>query len=259
MTHRIQGFGWKKDKPDPRDHVFGITHAPSKIPARFSLRDRMPPVYDQDQLGSCTGNGVAAIMQYAEIQGYDSAGGLIPSRLFIYFHERELEGTINEDAGAEIRDGLKVVAHRGVPPETMWPYDIDRFTERPPELAEQEAHKHEAIRYASIIPGAGAPMRAAMAAGYPVVFGFSVPESWDGLSQADPVLAMPRPDEQFIGGHCVVATGWDFTRHEFPVDVVECRNSYGPSWGEAGYFYMDRNYFNNRNLTSDFWVVRKAS
>ncbi|MES2392523.1 MAG: xanthine dehydrogenase family protein subunit M, partial [Acidobacteriota bacterium] len=33
-----------------------------------------------------------------------------PSRLFIYYGERQIEGTIESDAGAEIRDGMKVVA-----------------------------------------------------------------------------------------------------------------------------------------------------
>jgi C1A family cysteine protease len=259
MSDRAYGFGWKKDKLDPRDMVFGITHTPSKLPGFVSLRDQMPPVYDQGNLGSCTGNGIAAIMQYAEIQGYDKAGKLVPSRLFIYYHERELEDTIDEDDGAEIRDGLKVVAHRGVPPETYWPYDISKFADKPPERAEHEAGKHEAIQYASVVPGAGAPMRAAMAAGYPVVFGFSVPESFESLSTNDPVLNLPKPNEQFVGGHCVVAVGYDFTRHQFPMNVVECRNSWGDSWGEAGHFYMDAAYFNNRNLTSDFWVVKKAS
>jgi len=252
------GMGYRPDTPDPRDHIFGLTYAPHKLPAAMSLRQMMPPVYDQLPLGACTGNAIAGLMEYTERRGGDTSG--TPSRLFIYYHERLMEGTVNEDAGAEIRDGLKVVVNIGVPPETDWPYDISRFAEAPPTVAEQDAAQHKALEYARITPGRGAPFRSALAAGHPIVFGFNVIQQFEDLSAGQPYLRLPGPvGENYVGWHAVLAVGYDFTLSRFPRPVVEVRNSWGDSWGEAGYFYMDAGYFTDPQLTSDFWTVKKAS
>jgi C1A family cysteine protease len=251
------GFGWKKDPLDPRDVVFGVTHQPHALAASRSLREQMPPVYDQGELGSCTANAIAACMQFADSMQYENVGPL--SRLFIYYHERLMEGTVNDDSGAFIRDGLKVVAKVGVPPETEWPYEPSKFAEPPPPPVEHDAGQHRAIRYARVRPGVGAPLRSAIASGHPVVFGFSVPAAFETLNAEDPVLHLPRQGEAFIGGHAVVATGWDFTRTRFDVNVIEVRNSWSESWGDAGYFYMDAQWFTDQSLTSDFWVIQKVS
>ncbi|MDA7573761.1 hypothetical protein N8751_00605 [bacterium] len=36
------------------------------------------------------------------------------------------------------------------------------------------------------------------------------------------------------------------------------RNSWGVNWGDQGYFYMPYKYMTNKNLCSDFWVVKKV-
>ena len=41
-----------------------------------------------------------------------------PSRLFIYYNERVMEGTVNSDSGAQIRDGIKSVGQARRLPRT---------------------------------------------------------------------------------------------------------------------------------------------
>ena len=57
---RIQRFGWIPDLPDQRDLLFA---APSPIqkdyPPKADLTEKCPAVYDQGELGSCTGNAIA--------------------------------------------------------------------------------------------------------------------------------------------------------------------------------------------------------
>jgi C1A family cysteine protease len=65
-------------------------------------------VYDQGQLGSCTGNGIAGAIEFD--QRKQGTREFTPSRLFIYYNERVIEGTVTQDAGAQIRDGIKAVA-----------------------------------------------------------------------------------------------------------------------------------------------------
>ena len=55
----------------------------------------------------------------------------MPSRLFIYYNERSVEGTVDQDSGAMIRDGVKSVHKLGVCPEYMCPYDVAKFTDAP--------------------------------------------------------------------------------------------------------------------------------
>jgi C1A family cysteine protease len=265
-ARKIKGYGWRPDFPDHRDRIYNLERAVSKaveLPSVFSLRSQMPAVYDQGQLGSCTGNGVAAVLELAESS--QGKGSATPSRLFIYYNERVLEGTVEQDSGAQIRDGIKVVATDGAPPEDpYWPYDIAQFAVKPSQQSYAEAKKYEAIEYLRVLPGdAGSPIRTPINAGHPVVFGFSVPamfesSSWDAATQ---FLPLPAKDEQSIGGHCVVVIGWDFSLQRFPVNVFEIRNSWGAGWGDEGHFWMDARwlYDPTLGLSSDFWVIDRVS
>jgi C1A family cysteine protease len=263
---KIKHFGWQPDLPDHRDRIYNLerkVYRSEELPPKYSLRQEMPPVYNQGQLGSCTGNGVAAVLENAETKQKQTAE--TPSRLFIYYGERVIEGTVEEDSGAQIRDGIKVVASEGAPPEEKyWPYDIEKFKEKPPQEAFEVAKQHEAIEYLKVLPGtAGSPVRSPIQEGLPVVFGFTVPamfesQAWDPATQ---YLPLPATGETPIGGHCVVIVGWDFSLQRFPVNVFEIRNSWGAEWGDEGYFWMDARYVYEptRGLSSDFWVIQKAS
>lgn len=252
----MPAYGWKPQKSDSRDYRLVDPHAPAKLPAKLSLRGSpdMPGVYDQGQLGSCTANAIAGAYEFElKRQGED----FMPSRLWIYYQERSLEGTIDQDAGAEIRDGLKV-AGKGVCPERDWPYDISTFTGPPPSSASVDAIKSHAVSYYSLNPhGPGAPLRACIAAGFPFVFGFQVPAVFETLTGDDPFLAFPGHNDQFVGGHAVVAVGYDFTCQRFPVPVFEVRNSWGADWGDGGYYFCDSRFFNR--LATDLWTIRSTS
>lgn len=213
----------------------------------------MPPVYDQGQLGSCTGNAIAGALEYEEmIQGQ---GQVTPSRLFIYYEERVIEDSVEWDAGAEIRDGIKVVAKKGAPPEHVWPYDIDRFRDKPSVEAYNEALQHEAIEYARLSPNGS--IRATLASGKPVVFGFTVYENFESDEAARTgIIKMPALDEGVLGGHAVLAIGYDNHRK-----LIECRNSWGPEWGDNGYFWLPFGYFTTgqNSLASDIWVIKRTT
>ena len=130
-TRTVQRFGWVPDLPDARDFLYS---APEDVlvalPKKVDLSAKMPPVYDQGQLGSCTANAIGAAFEFEQMKQQQK--DFMPSRLFIYYNERAIEGTIDSDSGAMIRDGIKSVAKIGVCPEDTWPYDIARFTEKPP-------------------------------------------------------------------------------------------------------------------------------
>src|SRR5437763_15243788 len=126
-TRKIKRSGWIPDIPDQRDYLYAAPPAFLRaLPARIDLRKQCPPVYDQGQLGSCTANAIGGAIEFDQIK-QNLSPIFVPSRLFIYYNERSMEGTVNSDSGAQIRDGMKSVGTVGVCPEDMWPYNITKF------------------------------------------------------------------------------------------------------------------------------------
>jgi len=245
-------YGWRPDHPDQRDYLMAVEPVKT-LPPEVSLRDQMPAIYDQGQLGSCTANSIGAILEFNELkQGEKDAA--TPSRLFIYFNERTMEGTVDQDSGAEIRDGIKSVAQLGAPPETDWPYDINEFAAKPPAQAYEDGLKHQAIRYARV-PQTQMGIQTVLASGYPISFGFTVYSSFETNVGKDGIVPMPDPAEKVLGGHAVVAVGYKPIKNQL---YFECRNSWGPTWADHGYFWLPAAYVTSASLASDFWVIQQV-
>src|SRR5476649_1735635 len=135
MAYTTKKYGWIPDLPDQRDIIFSAQRdALAVTPALVDLRSQCPPVYDQGQLGSCTANGIGGAIEFEQMK-QKSATIFAPSRLFIYYNERVIENTVSSDSGAQIRDGIKTVAQQGACAETLWPYVIANFAEKPPAAA----------------------------------------------------------------------------------------------------------------------------
>ena len=94
-------------------------------------------------------------------------------------------------------------------------------------------------------------MKGCLASGYPFVFGFTVYDSFESQQVANTgIVPMPASGESVVGGHAVMAVGYDDSQHRFIV-----RNSWGSSWGMQGYFTIPYAYL-EANLSSDFWTIR---
>ena len=71
-----------------------------KLPPTVDWRNKMPPVYDQGSLGSCTAQAFCGLI------GYDKPR-IIGARLFLYYAERDMGGNVLQDEGAYLSDGIK--------------------------------------------------------------------------------------------------------------------------------------------------------
>jgi C1A family cysteine protease len=249
---RISGYGWIPDLPDARDYLFGVRRPPTAVlPAEVDLRPTCSPVEDQGQLGSCTANALAGALEFLERKDHVPFADL--SRLFIYYNERAIEHTTKTDSGAMIRDGIKALAGEGVCPESTWPYVISRFAVKPSAASYKAAKKHLITSYERILTLD--EMRSCLAAGFPFVFGFTVYETFESPAVAKTgIVPMPGPTERSLGGHAVVAVGYNDAERRFLV-----RNSWGTGWGIGGYFKMPYDYLSNRNLSDDFWTIRRGN
>lgn len=259
MVFKTKGYGYIPDLPDHRDHkLTSIQLPPTRLPESIDLRPHCPPVYDQGQLGSCTGNAIAGAIEFDLIAQNQSV--FTPSRLFIYYNERAIEGTIDSDAGAQIRDGIKSVASQGDCDETIWAYDVSKFMDKPSDVAYAQAVKHEALNYQRIDRTTDAAqslnlLKSVLASYSPFVFGFTVYDSFESQDVANTGVAnMPTDSEQVAGGHAVLCVGYIESDKRFIV-----RNSWGPGWGQNGYFTIPYDYLTNADLSDDFWVIRTIS
>jgi C1A family cysteine protease len=244
-------YGWLPDLPDQRDRIFAAAPATLRaLPPRVDMRAQNPPVYDQGQLGSCTAQAIAAALEFAQAK-QRQADVFTPSRLFIYYNERAILGTIDEDSGAMLRDGIKSVARQGGPHESLWPHLVARFRVKPSAAAYRDGLLHEALLYQRLRQSID-QLKACLADGYPFVFGFSVYESLESSAVAKSGdVRLPGRGDALLGGHAVTVVGYDDPRRRFII-----RNSWGASWGDRGYGTMPYAYLLDSGLSDDFWTIK---
>ncbi len=242
-------YGWIPDLPDQRDFPYAqLARAIPSLPAAIDLRTQCTPVENQGQLGCCTACALVGNLEFIKKMKLKQTINF--SRLFLYYNERVLRHTQNSDSGSSIRDGIKTLVKTGDCLENLWPYDITKFAVKPPLKAYQEAQGMEITKYYRL--SAQNEMKHTLSLGFPFVFGFAVYESFESPSVSSTgMVPMPAPNERVVGGHAVMAVGYDDTKGYFIV-----RNSWGSNWGSKGYFFMPYGYFTNSKLSSDFWTIR---
>jgi len=249
MSDVKRSYGWKPDIPDFRDFRYGGIARAVYLPTKVDLRKTCSPVEDQGQLGSCVGNSVIGCLEFLQKKNLDFVTDL--SRLFAYYNARLLDGTTQIDSGAYIRSGIKGLAKYGVCTEEQWPYIISKFAKKPTAKCYTAAKAKAIISYHRI--ETLNDMLSCLAEGYPFVFGFAVYDYFESATMARTgILKMPTANEQMLGGHAVMAVGYDQTKKRILV-----RNSWGVNWGLKGYFWMPYDYINSRDLADDMWTIRK--
>jgi C1A family cysteine protease len=219
------------------------------LPLSVDLRPGCSPIESQENIGSCTAQALVGALEYNEIR--DKTPFADMSRLFLYYNERVIRNTVKVDSGAMLRDGIKALAKTGCCHEHLWPYIPNKFTTKPPVECYTEASTKLITSYNRI--NSLDEMRLCLAEGSPFVFGFSVYENFESSEVAKTgILGMPSKNESMRGGHACLCVGYnDLTKQ------VIIRNSWGRTWGQAGYFMMPYAYIGDKNLADDMWYIKK--
>jgi C1A family cysteine protease len=245
--------GWKPDKLDFRDKLFrNYRLSTGSLPTKVDLRETYPQlrdlIYDQSNLGACTAFGIGSLVEFLQvkdnIQPYEEL-----SKLFLYYEERFLEGTVRKDNGAMIRSGMKVLNKKGCCNSKLWPYKISRFRIKPPKACYLDAETHQSIEYFRILTLTD--MLQSLSDGFPFTGGISVFQGFEDAGN-DGIIPYPKKNEKPLGGHCVSFFGYDKEKEPFLG-----KNSWGKDWGENGWFYIPFKYLTNSKLASDLWTLRK--
>jgi len=286
MENRRHGMGWLPDYPDIRDYTFACKDLLSKkeihelvlptglgkarsttLPASVDLRRWCTPVEDQGELGSCTANAGAGMVEYYERRAFGKH--IDASRLFLYKATRHL-AELQGDSGAFIRSTMGALVLFGVPPEKYWPYTdkTPEFDKEPNAFCYSFAENYKGIKYfRHDSSGLSAKetldsVRRSLVASVPAMFGFTVYSSIDQAGRTGKI-PFPTSNERVVGGHAIVAIGYDDKLEIRNSDgdvstrgALLIRNSWGESWGDGGYGWLPYDYL-LKEIAADFWSMLK--
>jgi len=246
-------YNYKPSPIDNRDYQFHLRVSQFKfIPTRMDLRGHnLPDVLDQGDLGSCVANACSNAMRLCLRK--QKSPDFQPSRLFIYYFTRLIDGSVNEDSGCFIRDAMKTIHTYGACSENNWPYNISKFRTLPSNSAVRAAQQHiKDFTYLAITQNLNT-IKNALAQGFPIIFGINVYSSQqtpEVMKSGD--IPMPNLEtEENLGGHCVLLTGYDDRTKLFTF-----MNSWGTTVGKKGFFTIPYDYVLDSKLSSDFWTVK---
>jgi C1A family cysteine protease len=241
-------LGWMPALPDARAYAFA-PKTTKALPKAVDLRGSLPAVWNQGSIGSCVAHAVSAAHIAAQKKNAKTA--TLPSRLALYFQARAVRGWQNQDTGCFITDAMKVTAKLGVANEKLYPYIVSRFTLKPPVSVYKDSLLRQTLEYQKLDSTKPQVIMAALAEGFPVVFGSTLYENHTDLVNN----VMPDPDltTSIVGGHAMTIVGYDAEKKLFLV-----RNSWGRTWGDNGHHWMSYQYICNLSLTDDVWILKSV-
>jgi C1A family cysteine protease len=294
MSNESYGMGWRRDYPDFRDYTadydvvpprlkvlgqrsvkdnlkkVGVLKKPAPtLPATQDLRPWCSPIEDQRQLGSCTAQAGVGIVEYFERRAFGKH--MNASRLFLYKVTRNLLGETG-DFGAYLRTTMGALVLFGTPPERYWPYTDKHpdFDEEPSAFCYAFAQNYQAISYYRLDSSGTSvktllnTIKLGLSLYLPAMFGFTVYSSYT-QAQSTGKIPFPVNGEDIVGGHAVVAVGYDdkmliknTTQGATETKgALLIRNSWGTKWGDAGYGWLPYEYV-LQGLAVDWWSLIKS-
>lgn len=270
-----KGMGWHRDLPDVRDHTdttesvakvvrhMRSTLKTSKLPATVDLRAYCSPVEDQGTLGACVAHASVGLLEYFERRAFGRH--VDASRLFVYKVARNLLGW-KGDTGAYLRTGMQALVAFGAPPEKHWPYreSASALDAEPTAFCYAFANRFRTVEYYRLDPaGRSAPdvltaVRTSLAAGLPVMFGFTAYSSIPVVGDGRVDIPFPKRGDRADGGHAVMCVGYDDSRKvDNTKGALLIRNSWGSAWGDQGYGWLPYQYVYS-GLATDWWSLVRA-
>lgn len=253
---RGRGLGWLPQPTDYRDYpanLLGVSSTDA-VPAEVSLKPHITRVLDQGPTQACVAHALAHAIDLLETRA-----GLkyVPiSRRFVYFNARRFHETPVVDAGTYIRTAAKGLKLLGAPDEDLykWKTGPIAINRRPGWAPYMQAHARRNGGYYHVFSKGEerlGEIRAALAAGHPVVFGTRI--AVDFLKNDGPeIIECPAQGVDLLGGHAMVLIG--YCEDDAAGPVFEVVNSWGTSWRAGGYAYLTAKYL-TWPWTTDFTII----
>jgi len=246
MGRRLDGL--QQGTTSPSDYVAAPTSR--ALPRTVDLRDNLGAVEDQGQIGSCVANAAVGALEHQQRKANKPIVEL--SRMFVYFNARRMSGSQQEDCGTTTAQGMAAFLAFGAPPESDWPYDPKLLKQEPSRMAFERAQPHTPVEYARV--DGMDNIKGALAQGYPVVMGVSLPQHCYQEAGKTGTMSVPTAAEvdkaKRETGHAMLLVGYDLDAGHFTV-----RNSWGRDWGHNGYFRMALDTFEMAHRPEACWIL----
>lgn len=231
------------------DRKFRLPRSLPALPESFSLQNEMPPVWDQESTSACTAFSATAAYQHR--MKVENLPVFDASKLFLYYNERLLEGDVDKDEGATVRDSMVALQQYGNLSEDQFPFSEGNVLIKPSEADYTAAAKRKVVSFKAVDQDE-LSIKTAVFGHNPICFGIMVYDSFESDTVARTGM-VPMPNTQFdrvLGAHAVCLVGWNDSLKSFLV-----RNSWGSNWGREGYFFLPYQYVLDPKLASEFWII----
>lgn len=215
-----------------------------KLPSSLDLRPQINFVEDQGTIGTCNPFAKNKALQIL----YERDGVTLNfSELYLYWYARQLGNTLGQEGSSPYLANV-VLQSKGCCLEASWPYDITKREIKPPESLDAEAALYKIKSSVAMNWFDQDPIiwvKTHLAEGKPVTMMFHI--TGDFKTAAGAVRDWRQTDwtlsDVSQGDHEVVIIGYDDTRFLI-------QNSWGPDWGDGGFFGMPYTKFMNSRVAS---------
>ena len=231
----LKRYGRHKDKLDKRDRVFRARAVRGPmLPPAISLAASAGPVKNQGNEGDCTANAGASYIEWGNRRYLRQTPIFSPQDL--YANELLTDGDFPQDNGSQPRTTCKVLTTQGICLESEYPTIPGQILEpTPAQVQAALPYKwdgyHSVAGSSALIAVIGNPTKP-----WPVLFAFDVYESFESQAVADTGIYNPQPGENIVGGHQILALGYDVgktptLRPAGCAPAILCQNSWDTDWG----------------------------
>lgn len=216
------------------------------LPVSIDLRPVTSVIYQQANIGACVSFTIIEAFEYLD-------KNFRGSKLFVYYNARIQQGTpADEDTGCTISGAIQCCTKQGITPDSDWPYDVLKLSEKPNDKCYLDALSHQII-VATQVANDILSIKTALNNKLPVCICIQVYQSFQSVpTYKTGIVQIPSEQELVVGGHAILLVGYKDDTKQFIF-----QNSWSFGWGDKGYGYLPYDYV-NKNLTFDPWIIKSV-
>jgi C1A family cysteine protease len=226
----------------------GYSSSNLNVPSSVDLSPYFPPIGNQESYGTCVGWATAYNMMSAldavrlnlsSNELTDPSHQFSAKDLFLAIPDNAKGGNCN---GTNFESALGVIQQRGVATMATVPYQnlngCSQSNSQPGWQSNAAQHKIKSYRK---VEASIDLIKAYISKKVPIVFGADVDAGFQAWRSSD---VLDHPSGAKAGGHALAICGYDDSKG--PNGAFKIVNSWGGTWGNYGFVWIDYNYFINQ-------------